>query len=358
MKFRKLVLRKSRKRPRVWSAFFSQPSRSILSPAKSCSNSSAWPDWLGKVATRKILSGCQYSWMSRSRGAGSASAALLNSAQSVRGKIEPDVGSASIAAANVSRSDLSRQANSAPGNSANVSFPLAESMGVGYLPIVMKKIGSALLWLLLLMPWLSFAQIDPIKRDLVQVGYNGAFEGHQPFAGYAFYYHNQPDFLRETNLTLRAALSPTYVDSELGIGNALGANTDLGIGAAGGAFADSYNEIRGGTFYPDESFDGYGGEGSLSLYHLFDPGRLIPLSLVLRGTAHYSAYARNSDTGPTFDVPNNYLDGSVRAGLRFGGVEPTLFPALAMELSVWYEGHVRSNPSAYGYDDDRRVNPE
>ena len=231
----------------------------------------------------------------------------------------------------------------------------------GLLKAVMKRTGSVLIWLVIsviLFPLLVSAQIDPVKRDLLQVGYNGAFEGHQPFSGYVFFYHNQPDFLQNTNLTLRAALAPTYVDSELGISHGMGPNTDLGIGAAGGAFGDSYNEIRGGIYYPAESFDGYGGQGSFSIYHLFDPGRLIPLDLVLRGTAHYVAYERNSDTGPTFRVPENYLDGSVRAGLRFGGVEPTLFPALAMELSVWYEGHVRSDPSSYGYNGDRQVKPQ
>jgi hypothetical protein len=215
----------------------------------------------------------------------------------------------------------------------------------------MKKRGSALLWLIWLIPVMSFAQIDPDKRDLLQVGYNAVFEGHQPFSGYAFYYHNQPDFLHDTNLTLRVALAPTYADSELGVAGALGPNTDIGIGAAGGGYADSYNEIHGGSFYPQESFDGYGGETSFSIYHLFDPGRLIPLYGVLRGTAHYSIYERDN-TDPTFALPNNHLDGSVRAGLRFGGVEPTLFPALAMELSVWYEGHVRSNPGYYGYTTD------
>jgi hypothetical protein len=207
------------------------------------------------------------------------------------------------------------------------------------------------LWVAIFLPILSSAQIDPDKRDLIQVGYNAVFEGHQPFAGYAFYYHNQPDFLQDTNLTLRLALAPTYADSELGVANALGPNTDIGIGAAGGGFADSYNEIHGGTFYPQESFDGYGGETSFSIYHLFDPGRLIPLYLVLRGTAHYSIYERD-DTDPTFTLPNNHVDGCVRAGLRFGGVEPTLFPPLAMELSVWYEGHVRSNSGYYGYATD------
>lgn len=223
---------------------------------------------------------------------------------------------------------------------------------MGYVKALMKQLGSVLLWLLVLAPFLAKAQIDPYKRDLLQIGYNGAFEGHQPFSGYAYYYHNEPDFLQDTNLTLRLAVSPTYVDSELGIGQALGPTTDIGIGAAGGAFADSYNEIRGGKYYPSESFDGYGGETSFSIYHLFDPGRLIPLNLVFRTTAHYSTYSPNSDTASGFIVPNNYVDGSVRTGLRFGGVEPTLFPPLAMELSVWYEGHVRSDPNNYGYADD------
>lgn len=212
----------------------------------------------------------------------------------------------------------------------------------------MKRTGSAPLLILLFAPALASAQIDPVQRDLIQFGYNAAFEGRQPFSGYAFYYHNQPHFLQNTNLTLRLAVAPTYVDSELGIINALGDYTDIGVGAAGGAFADSYNEIRGGTFISNESFDGYGGEMSLSVYHLVDPGRQIPLSLVFRVTPHYSAYGRGT-TASDFALPADHLDGSVRTGFRFGGVEPTLFPALAMELSLWYEGHFRSNPGYYGF---------
>ena len=63
----------------------------------------------------------------------------------------------------------------------------------------------------------------------------------------------------------------------------------------------------------------------------------------MRGTAHYSDYNRNNDTAPNFQLPNNHGDFSVRTGLRWGGVEPTLFPPLAMELSVWYEGHFRTD---------------
>src|SRR5678809_1078520 len=93
----------------------------------------------------------------------------------------------------------------------------------------------------------AFGQIDPDKRQLLQLGYNASFEGHAPIAGYAFYYLNRPEFYR-TNLTLRMAIAPVYFDSELGIARALGPHTDLGIGLAGGGFADSYNEVRGGKY--------------------------------------------------------------------------------------------------------------
>jgi len=210
-----------------------------------------------------------------------------------------------------------------------------------------KKTGRTLLWLTLFAPILASAQIDPVKRDLIQLGYNQALEGRSPLAAYAFYYHNQPDFLR-TNLTLRLAVAPVYLDSELGFVHGLGPNTDFAIGLAGGGFADSYSEILGGTYQSSESFDGNGAEISASIYHLFNPADMIPLNLVLRGTAHFSTYSRNNNTTPAFQLPSDHGDFSLRTGLRWGGIEPTLFPALAMELSVWYEGHLRSNPGTYG----------
>ena len=210
----------------------------------------------------------------------------------------------------------------------------------------------ALLWLILLLaPVVASAQLDPVPRDLVQFGYNGAFEGHQPLAAYAFYYHNDPDFYR-TNLTLRLAVAPVYMDSELGFKQLLGPNTDLAIGLAGGAFGDDYNEIHEGVYEPSESFNGSGAELSTSLYHLINPGDEIPLTFFLRGTGHYSFYSHNDETATDFQLPPDHGDFSVRTGLRFGGVEPTLFPALAMELSVWYEGHLRTHSDTYGFAAD------
>ena len=168
----------------------------------------------------------------------------------------------------------------------------------------------------------ALAQIDPVKRDLIQFGYNGAFEGHPPLSAYAFYYRNQPDFL-QTNLTLRLAMAPTYLDSELGFSDALGPHTDIGIGLAGGGYADSFNEIRQGKLFPAESFDGFGGELNASLYHLFNPGHMIPLNGVLRGIAHYATYAAGSQTASNFKMPDPMGIFSVRTGLRWGGREPT-----------------------------------
>ena len=131
------------------------------------------------------------------------------------------------------------------------------------------------------------------------------------------------------------AVAPTYIDSEVGFSHLLGEQTDLGVGVAGGGFADSYYEINNGVYHPNQSFDGHGGETSVSVYHLFNPGQLIPLNGVLRGSVHYSTYSPTDDTAKNFAVPSDGTTFSVRTGMRWGGKEPTLFPQLAMELSIW-----------------------
>ena len=221
--------------------------------------------------------------------------------------------------------------------------------------MVMWRIFLLLPGAILLLPFTGRAQIDPVPRDLIQFGYNQPTEGLEPLSGYLYYYHNQPDFLR-TNLTLRLAVAPTYLDSELGFAHALGPEADFAIGMAGGGFADSYNEIRDGKWLDAESFDGHGGELSVSLYHLFNPGQLIPLNLVVRGSAHYSVYAR-SETAATFQLPKDGADFAFRTGLRYGGIEPTLYPDLAMELAVWYEGQFRTDSGNYGFNGDRELEP-
>jgi len=193
------------------------------------------------------------------------------------------------------------------------------------------------------------AQIDPVKRSLLQFGYNGALEGHPPISAYAFFYNNRPDF-PATNMTLRMAVAPTYIDSELGFRELLGPQTDFAVGLAGGGFADSYTEIRHGKYLKEESFIGHGGEVRAGLYHLFNPGALIPLNAIVRGTARFSTYSRD-DTDEAFQLPDDRGTFSMRTGLRWGGREPTLFPQLAMGISVWYDGQYRTGAGTYGFDD-------
>ncbi len=212
------------------------------------------------------------------------------------------------------------------------------------------------LWFLLTVGLLTHltcqAQIDPYKRQLLQFGYNQPIEGRGPIAGYAFYYLNQPN-LAGRDLTLRLAVAPTFLNSELGFRRTLGPHTDLAIGLAGGGFGDSYSEIRQGRLIDAESFTGHGGHASLSIYHRFNPEQRIPLNGILRGLVDYTVYERDDDTADTFVLPPDHTTYQFRAGLRWGGREPLLTPRLGMELSAWYEGRIRSEHGTYGFAGDR-----
>jgi hypothetical protein len=198
------------------------------------------------------------------------------------------------------------------------------------------------------------AQIDPEKRRLLEFGYNQPTQGRGPIAGYAFFYYNEPQFIR-TNLTLRLAIAPVYLDSELGIGGALSPRTDLALGVAGGGFADSYSEIRQGNLFREESFTGHAAEVNASIYHLFNPGDRIPLSGVFRLAGHFTRYERDDRTDAAFDIPEDQEMLHVRGGLRWGGRAPSMGPEPALELSAWYEGAFRAEPTFYGYSNDRNL---
>jgi len=202
----------------------------------------------------------------------------------------------------------------------------------------------------------ALGQIDPEARKLFQLGYNQSLEGASPIAGYLFYYLNEPGFL-ETNLTLRLAIAPVYLDSEFGFSGALGPNTDVGLGLAGGGFADSYYEFRNGRYMRASSFTGHSAEVSGSIYHLFNPGQTIPLNGILRVREHYSVYDEDDTTSPQFVLPHDHSTLSLRTGLRWGGMEPLINPDLAMEVSGWYEAQFRTDSGSYGYNGDRVLEP-
>jgi hypothetical protein len=199
------------------------------------------------------------------------------------------------------------------------------------------------------------AQIDPEKRQLIQLGYNQPLQGAAPLAAYGFYYRNQPNFLDHTNLVLRLAVAPVYLDTELGVKEILGPNTDMGFGLSGGGFASSYFEIRQGKYLKGESFDGHSGELSTSLYHLFNPDAQVPLNGVARASARAHFYDETDKTAAAFKAPDDYESLTFRTGLRYGGREPSMTTPLAMELSVWYEGHFRTDSGKYGFNNDREV---
>jgi hypothetical protein len=202
---------------------------------------------------------------------------------------------------------------------------------------------------------LAHAQIDPEKRQLVHLGYNQPIQGQGPLAVYGFYYRNQPNFLSHSNLTLRLAVAPLYIDTELGMLSLIGPNTDFAIGLSGGGYADSYFEVRRGEYYKQESFDGHGAELSASIYHRFNPDAQIPLNGVAKLAARAHFFNDSSRTDPMFEVPENFESLYLRAGLRFGGREPSMTAPLAMEISGWYEGHFRTGSGDYGYAGDREV---
>jgi hypothetical protein len=200
----------------------------------------------------------------------------------------------------------------------------------------------------------AHAQIDPVRRDLVEFGYAQPLAGHAPVGAYVFYYLSRPQF-GDAEHALRLAVSPVYLDGEWAWRNALGAHTDLAIGVSGGGFASNYNEIRAGHWLRDQSFTGHDGGVDVSAYHLFDPGARVPVYGILRGDFHYVAFERDSRNPPGFVLPDNQPIASVRAGVRGGGIEPVLAPDVAGELSAWYETQVRFNAGTYGFDGDRRV---
>jgi hypothetical protein len=223
-------------------------------------------------------------------------------------------------------------------------------------PVIFSRCCFYILCLLAISSATIKAQIDPEKRRIIQLGYNQYLEGRGPIAGYGFVYYNRPNFYA-TNMTLRLAVAPIYLDAELGFSEQFGPNTDIAIGMAGGGFAHSYSEVRGGRYLRGESFRGHGGEVSASLYHRFNPDALIPLWLILRGTGSLSVFERESETDPLFQVPSDLTKFHLRTGLRFGGQEPLLTAPLAMELSIWHESQFRAANGLYGFLGDREVEP-
>ncbi len=200
------------------------------------------------------------------------------------------------------------------------------------------------------------AQIDPTDRHLIEVGYDQALAGHGPQAIYAYYYFNSPEFFGP-DVALRVAVAPAYLDSEIGFKHLLSPDTDVGIGVSGGVYGDNYYEVRQGNFLESQSFYGDGGGASVSFYQLLDPGMRIPLNLVTRGGYHYSTFLDTGATSRDFKLPKDQDEAFTLVGLRFAGIQPTLYPDLALELSAWFERQWHFDDDTYGFDNDRSITP-
>ncbi len=200
------------------------------------------------------------------------------------------------------------------------------------------------------------AQVDPMDRNLVELGYDQALAGHGPQAIYAYYYFNRPDYFGP-DVALRMAVAPAYLDSEIGFKHLLSPNTDVGIGVSGGAFGDNYYDVRQGTYLESQSFYGSGGGTSASIYQLLDPGRLIPLNLVARAGIRYATYFETPQTSSDFKLPGKQVDTSTLIGLRFAGKQPVLYPNLGLEVSVWFERQWNLDSDTFGFDNERSISP-
>jgi hypothetical protein len=201
-----------------------------------------------------------------------------------------------------------------------------------------------------------YAQIDPVHRNLLELGYDQPVTGKGPQGLYAYYYYNTPE-LFNTNTALRLAIAPAYVDGELGFKQLLSPTTDVGLGFYGGMFGANYYEVRQGRYYENESFYGSGGGAALSVYQLLNPGMLIPINVVARAGMRELTYMDTSETADNFALPSNQTVGYTREGIRIAGKEPLLYPDLGLELSFWFERQWRLDSQQYGFDNDRSISP-
>jgi hypothetical protein len=218
----------------------------------------------------------------------------------------------------------------------------------------MKQLYSATALALLALAPVALAQLDPIARDQIELGYDLPLTGQGPQAAYAYYHYNNPRF-SDSNIVVRVAIAPAYLDGEIGFKSLLSPNTDLAVSILGGAYAENYYEVRQGKYWKEESFDGHGGGLSLGIYHRLNPDQLIPLNLILRGGSRYVTYHTTKNTVDGFDLPEDHLATYVRTGVWFAGKEPVLYPDLAMEMSIWYEREWRSDRDTYGFAGDREM---
>src|SRR5437867_3163355 len=125
------------------------------------------------------------------------------------------------------------------------------------------------------------AQVDTEPRTYLELGAEGPLRGNGGDSGYAFLLLNRPHFLAE-DLYGRLVVAPTYLNSELVRDGWPAAGHAIGVGVNGGLFQNDFDEFRHGQHKKRESFDGDGGEASLTYYRHITIGDRLPIEGQLR----------------------------------------------------------------------------
>jgi hypothetical protein len=199
----------------------------------------------------------------------------------------------------------------------------------------------------------AWAQIDPEPRKYLEVGAEAGLRGDSPLTGYAFFLWNVPHFT-DDDLYLRLIVAPTFLVGELVRDRFPSEGHAVGLSVAGGAFPYNFDDYRMGRHEEGESFWGHGGEVNLAYYRRLTVFDVLPIEGQLRLRPQYVVYQRSGDTDARFELPADTAIYSARLGVRVGGVPPELLPALALELSLWYEPSYRDAAGAYGLPERRQ----
>jgi hypothetical protein len=192
-----------------------------------------------------------------------------------------------------------------------------------------------------------YTLIDAERRAYIQGGGESPLRGNGPLTGYVYFLYTRPHFLDE-DLYLRLIVAPGYFISEIALDHWPSRNSAIGFALSGGLWADSHTEFRAGRFEKDESFSGHSAGATLAYYLRGPKIGPLPLEGQVRVNPRYVLYDRTDDTARRFRLPENSMLYDVRAGIRLGGVPPELFPAGAIEASLWHGVVYRDNAGRYG----------
>jgi len=191
------------------------------------------------------------------------------------------------------------------------------------------------------------AQIDPVPRSYLELGFEGPLRGNGPVSGYGYFLWNRPHFFDE-DLYVRAIVSP-YIFLEAIRDNWPGKGQAIGISIGGGFFNNNFEQIQNGVYSRSESFQGDGAEASVSYYvHPFKIAGILPVEGLIRLGTQYALYDRTSDTSPAYRLPGDTFIHSARVGVRFGGIPPELVKTKALEFSLWHEADYRVKAGTHG----------